>query len=365
MAEDELEFAHLIDPVGHPRGIVDGGIEVALPPHEHPPIIDGGIDPVATTVTAEAAIEAKWEALARSPGASLFDGPDGLIPITHGFKETHGFKRNYSNGTIYWKSYGTAFWVEQSTDVRYDQLGGPRSFLGWPLSDFVVDPDDSGSGVTRFEGGAIYYWPDVGAIEMREVALRFVGFHCFGETEELSASDEVYFTFGVVPTQVELQGTYQTRVISDVDAGESHSDLYPMELYRGLPLGAAVSITLIEHDEGDPNKYRDLVKKGVDKAADEVEPLLAEVPVVGALLAVVGTFVLEVAKPALTDAINDLIGTGEDILGTVPLAVTPKDMMRLTRVGQQSFSGVMAHLESPLISGQGASYKAYFDIVVP
>ena len=38
-------------------------------------------------------------------------------------------------------------------------------------------------------------------------------------------------------------------------------------------------------------------------------------------------------------------------------------MLRLTRVGQQDFHGVQAHLESPLISGDGGSYKAYFDIV--
>jgi len=203
-------------------------------------------------------------------------------------------------------------------------------------------------------------------IEMHsEIALRYVGFHCFGETDEASSSDEVYFTFGVVPNLVELQGTYQTRIISDVDAGESHSEMYPMEIYSGLPLGAAVSITLVEHDEGDPDKYKAIVKKGVDKGADEAQKAIASIPTVGVYLGFLAMLVLEVVKPALTDAINELIGTADDVIGTVPLALTPKDMLRLTRQGPQDFFGIMAHVESPLISGQGGSYKAYFDVVIP
>ena len=91
---------------------------------------------------------------------------------------------------------------------------------------------------------------------------------------------------------------------------------------------------------------------------------LAEIPAVGAFLAIIGKVVLFVAEPAITEAVNEALQNDDDLVGTVGLALTPKDMMRLTRVGRQDFHGIQAHLESPLISGDGASYKAYFDVEV-
>ena len=194
-----------------------------------------------------------------------------------------------------------------------------------------------------------------------EVSLRYVGFHCFGESNELSGSDEPYFTFGVVPSVIAKKNTQQTQVYSDVDAGVSVPDL--VELYTGAPLGGAVSITLAEHDEGDPAKYRENVDKAVDAAADKAVAALAEVPVVGPVLAVVGQVAFIITGPAITDAINGLLGTDDDFIGTVTLALAPVDMLRLSRSERQNFNGIEAHLESPLIAGDGASYKAYFDVI--
>jgi hypothetical protein len=311
---------------------------------------------VSPALYAEEKMAAKWEWLRGSPGEPLFAGRDGLIEMPK------GFRRDYRRGAMYCRNFGEPYFLDLATHQRYDQLGGPRGFLGYPVSDFVPDGAEPGSGVTRFDNGAIYFWPDVGAIEMQEISLRYVGFHCFGETDGFAGADEVYFTFGVVPTLVEQKNTLQTRIISDVDTGDSHSEFVPMELYRGMPLGAAVSVTLVEADEGDPNKYRPIVAKGVDKGSEKVVAALGETPVIGWLLGPLASLVFVVAAPALTDLINDLLGTADDHIGTVAVPVTPKDMMRLTRVGRRDFEGVKAHLESPLISGLGGSYKAYFDI---
>lgn len=198
-------------------------------------------------------------------------------------------------------------------------------------------------------------------LKKREISLRYVGFHCFGETDEFpSDSDEPYFTFGVVPNLVEKKNTLQTQIYEDVDAGESRADL--IELYRGPPLGAAISITLAEHDEGDPHKYRDNVEIAVDKAAEKTIEGLAHIPVIGVPLAVLATVVSVFALPAITDAITDLLGTDDDLVGTVVMSFSPDDMMRLIGAGRQDFFGINAHLESPLISGDGGSYKAYFDV---
>jgi hypothetical protein len=205
------------------------------------------------------------------------------------------------------------------------------------------------------------------AREMQEISLRYVGFHCFGVTDSLG-SDEPYFIFGVVPTCVEGKGAPRTRIYDEdtgadagVDAGESVGDL--IELYRGLPLGAAFSITLFEHDEGDPEKFRENADKAVDAVADKVVAGLAEIPVVGVPLAVLGHIAFIIAGPAITDAVNGLLGTEDDFIGTVGLALSPEDMVRLSHADRQDFYGIKAHLESPLISGDGASYKAYFDVV--
>ena len=86
--------------------------------------------------------------------------------------------------------------------------------------------------------------------------MRYVGFHCFGETSEWSDSDEIYFTFGVLPYLIDKKNTKQTGTYLGVDSGESRSSGFePVELYRGLPFGTAILITLSEHDSGDPNEY--------------------------------------------------------------------------------------------------------------
>lgn len=347
-------------------------VESTVPHHGHsnpglpepqPPVVPlnpGALDYLAELVLAEEAIKAKWDALGGAPGQPQHPlGPEGLRRVPH------GYRRDYTGGSIYRRDQGQPFFLALPTDQRYDQLRGPEGYLGFPVSDFQTDPEQPDSGVTHFENGAIYFWPDLGAIEMQEISLRYVGWHCFGETNEPSASDEIYFTFGVVPTLVEHKKTVQTRIWHDTDAGESrYSESEFMELYGGLPLGVAISITLVEHDEGDPNKYRENVEIAVDKAADRIVEGLHTVPVIGTFLAVLGQVVFVVALPAITDSVNELLGTEDDLIGTVGLALTPKDMMRLTRVGRQDFHGIQAHLESPLIAGDGASYKAYFDVEV-
>jgi hypothetical protein len=347
-----------------------GESTVSRPHHSNPglpepqpdvvPLVPGALDYLSELVLAEEAIKAKWDSLGGAPGQPQHPlGIEGLMRVPN------GYRRVYTGGSIYRRDQGQPFFLGLPTDQRYDQLGGPERYLGFPVSDFEPDPEQPDSGVTKFENGAIYFWPDVGAIEMQEISLRYVGWHCFGETNEPSASDEIYFTFGVVPTLVEHKKTLQTRIWEDTDAGESrYSEFEFMELYRGLPFGAAISITLVEHDEGDPNKYRENVEIAVDKASEKVVEGLAHIPVIGVVLAAVATVVLVVAQPAITDAVNELLGTEDDLIGTVGLALTPKDMMRLTRVGRQDFHGIQAHLESPLISGDGASYKAYFDVEV-
>jgi hypothetical protein len=306
----------------------------------------------------EDAIDGIWTS---SGGASSTQHGD-LIPIGKGFcREYSGGGRIYvtfgspiSFGELRWRG----FLVYGAIGERYTQLGGPESWLGWPTSseqDF-----DQGGRASTFQNGAIYWWPDTGAIELGKIAVRYTGLMCFGETDSdaLSNSDEPYMIFGVVPTAPGPASALRTGIYEDVDGGEALGDL--IELYRGLPYGLLLSVVLMEHDFDDPDKYRDEVKAGVDGASQLVTAAVGTF--LGPLLGAAAGVGLYKAEPYLVDQINGALGTADDFIGQVSLVITPKDMVRLTRAEHQNFHGVLWQLDSPLISGEGASYKAYFDI---
>jgi hypothetical protein len=194
------------------------------------------------------------------------------------------------------------------------------------------------------------------------LSFRFVGFHCFGETDEPSASDEPYFTFGSVAALSGVNRVEQTTIWENVDAGESKHEI--IELYRGAPVDLALSITLSEHDEGDPDKFKENVEIAVDKASEKIVHGLAGITVFGPLLAITAEVLLVIALPAISEAVNDLLGTEDDFVGNVEMVIAGEDLRQLAFSPRKTFAGVEHHFESPLISGDGASYKAYFDVVV-
>jgi hypothetical protein len=301
-------------------------------------------------LAADAAIGQAWMGLAGAPGPSTSPpGMSGLV-VTAG-----GYYREYANGRIYYAPDSGAWWVYGAIGQRYTDLGGPSSWLGWPVSNEEPFADAVGR-VSRFERGAIYWWPDTGAIELADIVVRYRGLMCFGETDwdQGSDSDEPYVILGVVAPPPALSGSATSPIYQDVDSGESEPDL--IEIYRGQPLGVAVTATVMEHDYGDPNVYRATVQKGVDAAAD----FIAKLPI--PVLAGLAGEALKMAGPTIVDEINGLLDTGDDRIGTASILITPRQLVTLTRAPSSEFHGIQFDLESPLVSGLGASYKAYFDV---
>lgn len=164
--------------------------------------------------------------------------------------------------------------------------------------------------------------------DMRQpVAVRYVGFRCFRESTEVSESEEPSFVFGVLPTDVEKCGAVRTQIYDDVDRNESRADT--IEIYRGPPAGLAFSLTVVEHDTGDPEKHLKIVENAVDKASDGVVEGLAQIPVVGPAVAVLGTLVFTVVAPAISEAINDALDTDDDVVGSAVISLTPRDLIRM------------------------------------
>jgi hypothetical protein len=289
-------------------------------------------------------------------GAPLATGPDDEVE-----RITGGFRRRYSNGNLYMRgSEGTPFFLDRPTTHRYELRGNSDSFLGFPIADLQVDPADPRQGVTRFEHGSIYFFADGSVFDVQHVSVEFVGFHCFGETDEPSAHDEPYFWFGVLPVNVEQRSAARSRTFTHIDAGQSVMDT--LELYRGEPLGLAMSVSLFEHDHGDPDAFKENVDIAVDKAAEKLTHALGEVPAVGPALSLVAEVAFVIGGPELKHEITQLLGTMDDHLSTLDVVLSTRELLQFATSEPSSFEGIRAHFETPLMAGDGATYKAYFAV---
>lgn len=307
------------------------------------------IDAIKQHVAARGRIESHWQKLGGSPGK----------PVTDLEAVGEGYRIRYEHGTIYTGPRATA-WVYGAIGARYDMLGGAKSWLGLPLADEAPFPE--GGRASVFEQGTIYWWPDVGAIELNDVVVHYTGLICFGETDwdQGSDSDEPYVVLGVVaPTGKTAQ---RSQVYEDVDGGESRPDL--VEIYRGKPYGINLSALLMEHDFDDPEKYKWAMAAAVETAGAGLSALIGLIPVVGPFLAVAAAAGLQVATPPLTEELNKVLHTQDDQLGIFTHTVTAKQMVVLAaRTVNSEERGVGFKIASHLISSHGASYKVYFGIV--
>jgi hypothetical protein len=239
---------------------------------------------------------------------------------------------------------------------RWLALGGAGSFLRNPVTD---EMDFFGGGrVSVFEGGSIYWWPDVGAIDIGEMFVHFQGLNCFGSTDG-AGSDEPYVTIGVtVPDREPL--AFRSPIFEGVDRGDTRP--HQILLYQGQPRGMIIIAQLIEHDHGDPDNYRDAMKGVAAAAGAGVTALLKVVPKIGAVLSAAAGPILAALNPAIADALGKLLGLGDDLIGAeTRIALSPRDMVLLAARTQNSLERQVAFkIASRLLSGHGGSYKVYF-----
>lgn len=199
--------------------------------------------------------------------------PDGVGRYNH-----------FNDGrSIYWTPDTGAHTIYGDIRQRWADLGWETSYLGYPTSDEVDFAD--GGRANEFQNGGIYWWPDTGAIDLRDVVVHYTGLHCFGETDwdQGSSADEPYVIFAMTTPRNAWGAT--SRVYSDVDDGDQRPDL--MELYRGRAYGINIGIVLMENDFGDPNRYRDQVVAVVQGVHTAGTLALGLIPVVGPIIAAI------------------------------------------------------------------------------
>jgi hypothetical protein len=277
-------------------------------------------------------------------------------PLSGIEKAGPGFRVRYQNGSIDQRPDGGTAWVYGAIGERYEQLGSSLSWLGMPITDEMSFPEEGR--VSVFERGTIYWWGDVGAIDINEVVVHYTGLICFGETDsdQLSSEDEPYVLLGVVAPTVTNET--RTQVYDEVNDGQSRPDL--IELYRGRPNGLVLAIRLMEHDFGNPDQYRAEVAGFVGEAFDAIAAGASQIPYVGPVLAAT----VPMLKKPMTEFLNATLHTQDDHLGAAVIPLTPKQMVVLAvRTPMSSHLGVGFKVETPVLGGgEGATYKVYFGL---
>jgi hypothetical protein len=291
-------------------------------------------------------------------------GPSSFLglPTTHetGTPDGVGRYNHFQGGSIYWTPTTGAHEVHGAILDRWARTGREQGYLGYPVSD--EEAFDADGRVSVLQHGQLYWWPDTGPVDLRDVVVHYTGLNCFGETswDQGSGSDEPYAILTVTgPTG---SRTVRTTVYADVDGGETRPDL--MEIYRGRAGGLVLGVRIMEHDHGDPEKYRRDVEAAVAQASKVVSTLVAYIPVFGPLLSGAAAEGLAKAQPTVTNAVNKLLDTGDDTIGTASITLSPKQMVLLAaRAPQSTERSVGFKVASPLVSGHGGSYKVYFGVV--
>jgi len=85
----------------------------------------------------------------------------GEMPTADG----RGRCRDFERGSIYWRPETGAHEIHGEIRIKWAQLGGVRSFLGFPVTDELGTPDRRGR-FNHFEGGSIYWTPQTHAHEV-------------------------------------------------------------------------------------------------------------------------------------------------------------------------------------------------------
>lgn len=294
-----------------------------------------------------AIIHHHWEVLNRAPGE----------PVSGVENVASGYRIWYSNGgAIYLNpAFTHPAWVYGSIGERYNALGGAASWLGFPTADEAPFADEGR--VSTFQHGEIYWWPDVGAVELNEVVMQYTGLICFGETnwDQGSASDEPYVVLGTVSHQGPTAA--RSQIYEHVNAIQGRADM--IEIYRGKPYGIALTARMMEHDEDDPDRYKAAMEAAVGAAATAITTAVGAIATPAAAL-IVGPLLGAVA-PVVADALNGALDLRDDDLGVQTLPLTAKQMVVLAARTQDSVDyGVTSRLQTPLFTGEGSSYKACF-----
>lgn len=286
-------------------------------------------------------------------------------PCTDGVGRYNHFTHESGNVlSIFWSPQSGANGIWGDIRKKWAELGYERSYLGYPTTDEIDFPDNGR--VNGFQNGDIYFWGDTGAIDMKDVRIFYSGLYCVQESkwDQGSNSDEPYVIIGV--STANWVGSYTTPIYGDVDSHESRPGW--MEIYHGKPYGINISTVVMEHDFGDPNKFRDDIQKILMVNHEIGTAALGFIPLVGPIIASIVGPALGKLMPKIGDALNTAFGFGDDVVGSSNRVIPAKEMILLAKGGKGNefglyFDFLMLGVTWTNGKSPAGAYRVYFQIL--
>jgi hypothetical protein len=254
---------------------------------------------------------------------------------------------------------------------HYLAVGGRLGPLGFPITG--VEP--AGPTATRdYRGGNIKVLDNgtTTAFRTREASIRFLGFRCIDESNELSSSDEPYF----VITVDRGDGSPVTKKFGpfeNTDAGEQIG-VGELLIQGASPNPMAIRVAAYENDEGDPDETAQKLQEKMVEISNQVASIAsasgadaADGPGVGvgATAAGVGG-VLGGPLGALAAAgIVAALGLGDDFVGQAALVQFARPEQAKTPDSQGDFAGSPFNAKITISGGDAeGAYELFFDVHV-
>ncbi|MCF7995877.1 MAG: hypothetical protein K9L88_13680 [Chromatiaceae bacterium] len=206
--------------------------------------------------------------------------------------------------------------------------------------------------------------------------INYQGMHCTDETGvDFLGSDEVYILTSAIHITTNGENVVRTErhpIIATVPSTYGGVDSHETRIgpvaacwsarVEEFQEGMSLTTVFMEHDEGDPDAYRDEVD-GAVKLAIGVSVYLF--PPAGAILALIE------ASGLITDLFNWFLGTGDDEIGTTTVVLGTLDELEnfsrtrlshvfVTRDGLQVDTGLEQHFQAPV---SGRDYIAAYRVV--
>jgi len=196
---------------------------------------------------------------------------------------------------------------------RYDQIGRANGPIGFPMAAVRLTSEGAAQ---PFSGGyMVVRDKKTDPITAFQAEVRFLGFRCLEESNELSSSDEPYFIISITGKD---NTTHMFGPFDGVDAGESRFTTAGEDvLVSDAQPPFTLSVCAMENDEGSPQEASDKVKKSCEDAIRVTQAVAvafgqAQVAAVTVMLNTLFTSV----GGFLSDGVSGLLGLDDDFVGS-------------------------------------------------
>src|SRR5262249_53310865 len=141
--------------------------------------------------------------------------------------------------------------------------------------------------------------------------------------------------------------SFRTGIHNEVDGGDTRPEV--IELYRGQPRGITIAYSVMEHDSGNPEHYREAIRGVASAATGAAAEAVKLIPKIGPILGPAAGPLLALLNPVISDALEGLLGLGDDLIGKGSIVLSTKELVRMAARPNQVEKNVGFKIPSPLL----------------